>query len=346
MSSQDEYQPPKVWTNTESGGKFSKINRPEAGATHTKELPVGKHNLQVYSLATPNGIKATIMLEELLDMGIKEAEYDAWLIKIFEGEQFGSGFVDINPNSKIPALADHSPNGDGSTSSEPLRVFESGSILMYLAEKFDKLMPKTSNVRDRTECINWVMWQMGSAPFVGGGFGHFFNYAPYKMKYPIDRYTMETKRQVDLLDKHLESRKYMVSEEYTIADIAIWSWYGQLALDSLYDGSYEFLDMGKYKHLRRWAERIADRPAVKRGKMVNKIWGPPDTQLHERHDLSDFDTKTQDKIGDKDNWTREWSTKSYLLEGLFGHVLIKEKEALLEKDVTYDLSFSVEKYVR
>lgn len=290
----DEYILPKVWEPTDNGGAWAKINRPYSGATHEKELPVGKHPLQLYSLATPNGIKVTIMLEELIEMGVKEAEYDAWMIRI-DGDQFGSGFVELNPNSKIPALMDHSPPADDDDSKqEPLRVFESGSIMIYLGDKFGKLLPST--VRERTECINWVMWQMGSAPFVGGGFGHFFAYAPYKMEYPINRYTMETKRQLDVLDKHLAKNKYMVGDDYTIADIACWSWYGQIALGKLYDNSFEFLDMKSYSNVIRWAEIIAERPAVKRGKIVNKYWGPPEEQLWERHDASDFETSTRDKL--------------------------------------------------
>lgn len=293
-SKEEEYVPPKVWKwDAENGGKFSKTNRPIAGSTHDKELPVGKHPIQVYSQATPNGVKVTVLLEELLEAGVKEAEYDAWLTSIFVGEQFSSGFVAANPNSKIPALMDHGATKD--KDQEPLRVFESGSILMYLADKFEKFIPPTTSIRERTECINWLMWQMGSAPYVGGGFGHFYAYAPSKMQYPIDRFTMETKRQMDVLDQHLAKSKYMVGDEYTIADIAIWSWYGQIALDNLYDNAYEFLDMKSYEHVIRWAREIAERPAVKRGKMVNKNWGPPEEQLWNRHSAEDFEKEIQSK---------------------------------------------------
>lgn len=288
----DEYVPPKVWIwDAENGGKFSKTNRPFAGSTFDKELPKGKHPLQLYSQATPNGIKVTILLEELLEAGVAEADYDAWLTSIFTGEQFSSGFVAANPNSKIPALLDYGASDDN----EPIRVFESGSILMYLADKFGKFIPPTTALRERTECTNWLMWQMGSAPYVGGGFGHFFAYAPYKMQYPIDRFTMETKRQLDVLDKHLATSKYMAGDEYTIADIAIWSWYGQIALDKVYDKAGEFLNVDSYKNLQKWAQTIAERPAVKRGKMVNKNWGPPEEQLWNRHSVTDFETETQDK---------------------------------------------------
>jgi GST-like protein len=282
----DEYTPPKVWTwDQESGGRFANINRPIAGPTHDKELPVGKHPLQLYSLATPNGVKVTVMLEELLAKGHTGAEYDAWLINIGEGDQFGSGFVDINPNSKIPALADHSMD-------PPLRVFESASILFYLAEKFGEFLP--TETRARTECMNWVMWQMGSAPYLGGGFGHFYAYAPKKWQYPIDRFAMETKRQLDVLDRHLADNDWMAGE-YSIADMAIWPWYGQLVLGRLYDAA-EFLDVKSYKNVLRWAETIDARPAVKRGRMVNRAFGELHTQLRERHDAGDFETKTQDKI--------------------------------------------------
>jgi len=282
-----DYTPPKVWKwNTESGGRFASINRPIAGATQEKTLPVGKHPLQLYSLATPNGVKVTVMLEELLALGHKDAEYDAWIIDISEGDQFGSDFVDINPNSKIPALLDHS-------TPTPIRLFESGSILLYLAEKFGALIPSDTNAK--AQCMNWLFWQMGSAPYLGGGFGHFYAYAPTKIEYAIDRFAMEVKRQMDVLDRHLADNKYMAGEEYSIADIAVFSWYGALALGLLYD-SAEFLDVASYKHLQRWTAEIAARPAVKRGKMVNRAWGNPAGQLRERHDFSDFETKTQDKL--------------------------------------------------
>ena len=287
MNDTTTYEPPKVWKwEAESGGRFAKINRPIAGATHDKELPVGKHPLQLYSLATPNGVKVTVMLEELLAMGHKDAEYDAYLIDISEGDQFGSGFVAINPNSKIPALMDHSTE-------EPTRVFESGAILLYLAEKFDALLPK-DHVK-RTECLSWLFWQMGSAPYIGGGFGHFYAYAPMKIEYAIDRYTMEAKRQLDLLDKHLEHNQFMCGDEYSIADIAIWPWYGALVNNAAYEAA-EFLDVQSYKHLSRWVKEIGDRPAVRRGRMVNRAWGDPSQQLHERHDANDFETRTQDKL--------------------------------------------------
>jgi len=282
----DEYTPPKVWEwKQESGGRFASINRPIAGPTHDKDLPVGKHPLQLYSLATPNGVKVTVMLEELLAAGHTGADYDAWLIKIGDGDQFGSGFVDINPNSKIPALADHSMD-------PPLRVFESASILFYLAEKFGVFLP--TETRARTECMNWVMWQMGSAPYLGGGFGHFYAYAPKKWEYPIDRFAMEVKRQLDVLDRHLDGREWML-DEYSIADMAIWPWYGQLVLGRQYDAA-EFLDVTSYTNVLRWAEKIDARPAVQRGRMVNRVMGDLSSQLHERHDAGDFDTKTQDKI--------------------------------------------------
>jgi len=272
------YVPPKVWAEPANlGGQFASINRPIAGATHEKTLPVGKHPLQLYSLATPNGQKATILLEELLAVGKGEAEYDAWLIRINDGDQFSSGFVDINPNSKIPALVDHS----GAT---PVRVFESGSILLYLAEKFDAFLPRDPAAR--AETINWLFWQMGSAPYVGGGFGHFYAYAPDKLEYPINRFTMETKRQLDVLDRALADRPYIAGDEYTIADIAIWPWYGGLVRGALYD-SAEFLAVQDYKHLRAWADKIAERPAVKRGIRVNRVRG--EQQLAERHDASDLD---------------------------------------------------------
>ena len=284
----DTYTPPKVWKwDVPSGGQFASINRPISGATHDKELPVGKHLFQLYSLATPNGVKVTVMFEELLAAGHKGAEYDAWIIKIGDGDQFGSGFVEANPNSKIPTLVDRS--GDA-----PVRVFESASILLHLAEKFGAFLPKSGP--ERTETLNWLFWQMGSAPYLGGGFGHFYKYAPEKWQYPIDRFTMETKRQMDVLDKLLATRPYIAGEEYSIADMAIWPWYGQVALGTVYDAA-EFLDTASYKHLMAWAEKIAARPAVQRGRMVNRAFGEPSSQLHERHDASDFDTKTQDKIG-------------------------------------------------
>jgi len=282
------YEPPKVWTwNKESGGKFAGINRPIAGPTHEKELPVGRHPLQLYSLATPNGVKATVMLEELLELGHKAAEYDAWLIKI-DGNQFGSGFVEVNPNSKIPALMDRSGK-------EPIRVFESASILVYLAEKFGALLP--TDARTRAECFSWLFWQMGSAPYLGGGFGHFYAYAPVKIEYAIDRFAMEVKRQLDVLDRRLGEVEYLSGGEYSIADIAVWPWYGALAKGLLY-GAGEFLSVQDYKNVQRWTDAIAQRPAVQRGRMVNRTWGDPASQLHERHDASDFQTKTQDKIGE------------------------------------------------
>jgi len=281
------YTPPKVWTWTPgNGGQFANINRPTAGPTHDKELPVGKHPFQLYSLATPNGVKVTVMLEELLAAGHDGAEYDAWLIRINEGDQFGSGFVGVNPNSKIPALMDHS--GD-----TPQRIFESGAILLYLAEKFGAFMPTEHAAR--TECLSWLFWQMGSAPYLGGGFGHFYAYAPEKFEYCIDRFTMETKRQLDVLDRHLADHDYMAGADYSIADMAIWSWYGQLVLGRLYSAA-EFLDVESYTHVLKWAKKIDARPAVKRGRMVNRAFGEPELQLHERHDASDFDRRTQDKI--------------------------------------------------
>ena len=284
------YVPPKVWTPTASGGAFASINRPVAGPTHEKELPVGKHPLQLYSLGTPNGVKVTIMLEELLAAGHSGAEYDAWLIDIGKGEQFGSGFVAINPNSKIPAMMDHAPKGGG----PPVRIFESGSILFYLAEKFGAFLPR--DLRPRTETMNWLFWQMGSAPYVGGGFGHFFVYAPMKIEYAINRYAMETKRQLDVLNRHLADNEYMAGSEYTIADMAIWPWYGKLALDQSYKDAGTFLSVHEYEHVQRWARQLAERPAVQRGNMVNRTSGDPAKQLRERHDASDFETKTQDKI--------------------------------------------------
>lgn len=281
------YTPPKVWTWTPgNGGRFANINRPVAGATHDKELPVGKHPFQLYSLATPNGVKVTVMFEELLAAGHEGAEYDAWLIRINEGDQFGSGFVAANPNSKIPALMDHS--GD-----TPQRVFESGAILLYLAERFGAFLP--TDHAARTECLSWLFWQMGSAPYLGGGFGHFYAYAPEKFEYCIDRFAMETKRQLDVLDRHLAEHAYMAGDEYTIADMAIWAWYGQLVLGRLYEAA-EFLDVTSYRHVMAWAEKIDARSAVKRGRMVNRAFGDPALQLHERHDASDFDMRTQDKI--------------------------------------------------
>ncbi|MDG1127711.1 glutathione-dependent disulfide-bond oxidoreductase [Rhodobacteraceae bacterium EhC02] len=286
------YTPPKVWTWTPgNGGRFANINRPIAGATHDKDLPVGKHPFQLYSLATPNGVKVTVMLEELLAAGHTGAEYDAWLIRINEGDQFGSGFVGINPNSKIPALEDRS----GAT---PQRVFESGAILLYLAEKFGAFLP--TDHAARTECLSWLFWQMGSAPYLGGGFGHFYAYAPEKFEYCIDRFAMETKRQLDVLDRHLADHAYMAGDDYTIADMAIWAWYGQLVLGRLYEAA-EFLDVTSYTHVMDWAEKIDARPAVKRGRMVNRAFGDPALQLHERHDASDFDLRTQDKIAPDQN---------------------------------------------
>jgi GST-like protein len=287
MSESTEYTPPKVWTwNKPNGGEFASINRPIAGPTHDKELPVGKHPFQLYSLATPNGQKVTIMFEELLAAGHKGAEYDAWLIRIGQGDQFGSGFVEVNPNSKIPALMDHSGK-------EPIRVFESGAILMHLAEKFGAFLPTAQPAR--AETLSWLFWQMGSAPFVGGGFGHFFAYAPKKFEYAIDRYAMETKRQLDVLDRHLADHEYMAGSEYTIADIAIWPWYGGMVKGFNY-GAAEFLSVHEYKNVLRWADQIYARPAVKRGRMVNRTSGNPAGQLHERHSASDFDTNTQDKV--------------------------------------------------
>lgn len=286
MTDSPEYTPPKVWTwNKESGGKFANINRPISGPTHDKELPVGRHPLQLYSLATPNGVKVTVMLEELLALGHKGAEYDAWLIKI-DGNQFGSGFVAVNPNSKIPALMDRS-------GPKPFRVFESGAILVHLAEKFGALLP--TDTAARAECLSWLFWQMGSAPYLGGGFGHFYAYAPTKIEYAIDRFAMEVKRQLDVLDRRLADNEYLAGKNYTIADIAVWPWYGSLAKGVLY-GAGEFLAVQDYKNVQRWTDAIAARPAVKRGRMVNRTWGEPSSQLHERHDAGDFDTKTQDKV--------------------------------------------------
>jgi len=288
MSDNDTYTPPDVWSwDAESGGTWASTNRPVAGATHEKPLPVGKHPLQLYSLGTPNGVKITILLEELLASGVTLAEYDAHLIRIADGDQFGSGFVDINPNSKIPALVDNS-------TTPATRVFESGSILLYLAEKFKAFIP--DDHAGRTQCMNWLFWQMGSAPYLGGGFGHFYVYAPVKIEYCIDRFTMETKRQLDVLDRHLADNKYMCGDAYTIADMAIWPWYGQLTLGTVYDAA-RFLDTESYKHVCRWANTISKRPTVQRGRMVNRTSGEPSSQLHERHDASDFEHRTQDKIG-------------------------------------------------
>jgi GSH-dependent disulfide-bond oxidoreductase len=289
MTEQSAYMPPKVWTwNKENGGQFASINRPIAGPTHDKELPIGRHPMQLYSLATPNGVKVTVMLEELLALGHRGAEYDAWLIKI-DGNQFGSGFVAVNPNSKIPALMDRS----GPT---PIRVFESGSILVHLAEKFGALLPTSGQAR--AECLSWLFWQMGSAPYLGGGFGHFYAYAPTKIEYAIDRFAMEVERQLDVLNRRLADNEYLAGDQYTIADIAVWPWYGGLAQGLLY-GAGEFLNVQEYTNVQRWTNAIAKRPAAQRGRMVNRTWGEPSSQLHERHDASDFETKTQDKIGDK-----------------------------------------------
>jgi len=287
MTSSSDYVPPKVWAwNKESGGKFASINRPIAGATHDKDLPIGRHPLQLYSLATPNGVKVTVMLEELLALGHAGAEYDAWLIRINDGDQFGSGFVSANPNSKIPALVDHSGQ-------KPIRVFESGSILLYLAEKFGAFLP--TEIGARTECLSWLFWQMGSAPYLGGGFGHFYAYAPTKIEYAIDRFAMEVKRQLDVLDRRLADNEYLAGSDYTIADIAVWPWYGGLVKGWLYEGG-EFLSVQDYKNVQRWAEAIYARPAVDRGRMVNRAFGEPASQLRERHDAADFETKTQDKV--------------------------------------------------
>lgn len=278
--SQDPYTPPKVWTWTQpSGGRFANINRPVAGATHERDLPAGTHPFQLYSLATPNGVKVTVMFEELLAAGHAGAEYDAWLIRISEGEQFSSGFVAVNPNSKIPALVDRS-------GSQPIRVFESGAILLHLAEKFNAFIPESAN--ERAQCLSWLFWQMGSTPYVGGGFGHFYAYAPIKIEYAIDRFTMETKRLLDVLDRHLAEHRYMVGDQYTIADIALWPWYGGLVKGASY-GAAEFLQAEQYTHVVRWADMIAQRPAVQRGRMVNRIVGDPSEQLRERHAASDFD---------------------------------------------------------
>jgi GST-like protein len=287
MTDETAYTPPKVWTwNKENGGQFANINRPVAGPTHDKELPVGRHPLQLYSLATPNGVKVTVMLEELLARGHVGAEYDAWLINIREGDQFGSGFVGVNPNSKIPALIDRS----GPT---PIRVFESGAILIHLAEKFGAFLPHEPSAR--AQCLSWLMWQMGSAPYLGGGFGHFYAYAPTKIEYAIDRFAMEVKRQMDVLNRRLAESEYLGGTQYTIADMAVWPWYGALAKGLLYEAG-EFLQVAEYKNVQRWTDAIAERPAVRRGRMVNRILGDPANQLRERHEASDFDTKTEDKV--------------------------------------------------
>jgi GST-like protein len=287
MTQSADYTPPKVWTwNKESGGRFASINRPIAGATHDKDLPVGKHPLQLYSLATPNGVKVTVMLEELLAAGHAGAEYDAWLIKIMDGDQFGSGFVAANPNSKIPALVDHSGTA-------PVRVFESGSILVYLAEKFGAFLP--TDPAKRAETLSWLFWQMGAGPMLGGGFGHFYAYAPVKIEYAIDRFAMEVKRQLDVLDRRLGESEYLGGDEYSIADMAVWPWYGALVKGLVYEAA-EFLQVDEYENVVRWTDRIGARPAVKRGRMVNRVMGDPASQLHERHDAGDFETRTQDKI--------------------------------------------------
>jgi GST-like protein len=286
MSDAASYTPPKIWTwDKESGGRFANINRPIAGPTSEKELPIGRHPLQLYSLATPNGVKVTVMLEELLALGHRGAEYDAWLIRI-NGDQFGSGFVAVNPNSKIPALLDRS-------GPKPIRVFESGAILLHLAEKFGAFLPTQPPAR--TECLSWLFWQMGSAPYLGGGFGHFYAYAPTKIEYAIDRFAMEVKRQLDVLDRRLAESKFLAGDEYTIADIAVWPWYGAMSKGLLYGGG-EFLQVQQYRHVVRWTDMIAERKAVQRGRIVNCAWGDPAGQLHERHDASDFETKTQDKF--------------------------------------------------
>jgi GST-like protein len=287
MDASPGYVPPAIWTwKKDNGGRFANINRPTAGPTHDKELPVGRHPLQLYSLGTPNGVKVTVMLEELLALGHAGAEYDAWLVRINEGEQFGSGFVGVNPNSKIPALVDRSGPA-------PVRVFESGAILLYLAEKFGAFLP--AGAAQRAECLSWLFWQMGSAPFLGGGFGHFYAYAPDKIEYAIDRYAMEVKRQLDVLDRRLAESAFLAGDDYTIADIAVWPWYGTLVKGQLYEAG-EFLQVQAYANVLRWTDAIARRPAVKRGRMVNRTWGQPSSQLHERHDAGDFDTRTHDKL--------------------------------------------------
>lgn len=287
MSSSSEYVPPKVWTwDKASGGRFANINRPISGPTHEKDLPVGRHPLQLYSLGSPNGVKVTVMLEELIALGHQGAEYDAWLIKIGDGDQFGSGFVSVNPNSKIPAMMDRS-------GPEPIRIFESGAILVYLAEKFKAFLPNSPS--ERAECLSWLFWQVGSAPYLGGGFGHFYAYAPTKIEYAIDRFAMETKRQLDVLDRRLADNRYLTGENYTIADIAVWPWYGGMAKGWLYEAA-EFLQVEEYQNLKRWAQEIGERPAAQRGRMVNRVSGELSSQLHERHDASDFETKTKDKL--------------------------------------------------
>jgi GST-like protein len=292
MNDSSTYTPPKVWTwNKANGGQFANINRPVSGATHDKELPVGRHPLQLYSLATPNGVKVTVMLEELLALGHSGAEYDAWLIRIGDGDQFGSGFVAVNPNSKIPALMDRS-------GPKPIRVFESGAILLHLAEKFGAFLP--TDAASRTECLCWLFWQMGSAPYLGGGFGHFYAYAPIKIEYAIDRFAMEVKRQLDVLDRRLAQSEYLAGSDYTIADIAVWPWYGLLTTGEVY-GAGEFLQVQEYVNVKRWSDAISKRPAVRRGRKVNSVRGELSDQLHERHEASDFDTKTQDKIADNTN---------------------------------------------
>ena len=290
MSDATPYTPPKVWTwDQANGGQFANINRPVSGATHEKALPIGKHPMQLYSLGTPNGIKVTIMLEELLALGHSGAEYDAWLVRIRDGHQFGSGFVEVNPNSKIPALMDRS-------GTEPVRVFESGAILMYLAEKFGAFLP--TDMAQRAECLSWLFWQMGSAPYLGGGFGHFYAYAPFKIEYAIDRFAMEVKRQLDVLNQRLANHRFICGDTYTIADMAIWPWSGATAKGQMYEGG-EFLSVHEYTHVLRWTDEVAQRPAVQRGRKVNRVTGPLDDQLHERHDASDFDTHTQDKQAGK-----------------------------------------------
>ena len=290
MSDATPYTPPKVWTwDQANGGQFANINRPVSGATHEKALPIGKHPMQLYSLGTPNGIKVTIMLEELLALGHSGAEYDAWLVRIRDGHQFGSGFVEVNPNSKIPALMDRS-------GTEPVRVFESGAILMYLAEKFGTFLP--TDMAQRAECLSWLCWQMGSAPYLGGGFGHFYAYAPFKIEYAIDRFAMEVKRQLDVLNQRLANHRFICGDTYTIADMAIWPWYGATAKGQMYEGG-EFLSVHEYTHVLRWTDEVAQRPAVQRGRKVNRVTGPLEDQLHERHDASDFDTHTQDKQAGK-----------------------------------------------
>ena len=293
MTDTNAYTPPKIWTwSKESGGRFANINRPIAGPTHDKDLPVGRHPMQLYSLATPNGVKVTVMLEELLALGHPGAEYDAWLIRINAGDQFGSGFVAVNPNSKIPALLDLSGVAQGQA---PIRVFESGAILIHLAEKFGALLP--TDPAARAECLSWLMWQMGSAPYLGGGFGHFYAYAPTKIEYAIDRFAMEVKRQMDVLNRRLADSPYLAGDAYTIADIAVWPWYGALAKGLVYEAG-EFLQVQDYAHVQRWADQIGERPAVQRGRMVNRVLGNPASQLHERHEASDFDTQTQDKLAE------------------------------------------------